>query len=251
MNSITCPIPVPPRANAVLAHGSPLRALAWEMLWKSRVLLPALLVLWGVGAWLEHAIASAPPDDPGMISFRQTGVLLWLTSLILGFAPFTLMESHGGWRFSSMTTRWFVLPVPATVLVLLPLALGWAAIAAVHSAWSPLVQRLLPGHRRALSPRPVAGFDGGGTNNLLGHAAETGAVLDARGAVDVGGALAGVRAADLTALGSATGRGHALHGGCVASADTGRHRRGAGASPRRLVGRILTDVAVADGAQAP
>ena len=59
MNSITCPIPVAPRANAVLALGSPLRALAWEMLWKNRVLLPALLVLWGVGAWLAHAIASA------------------------------------------------------------------------------------------------------------------------------------------------------------------------------------------------
>ncbi len=144
MNSITRSLPAVPSGNATGCRWAPLRALAWELLWKNRVLLPALLIVWGAGAWLAHVVAGAPPSDHGMIPYRQAGVVLWLASLMFGFAPFTLMDSHGGWRFSSMTTRWFVLPLPATLLVLLPLALGWLAIAGVHGAWTPLVKRLLP-----------------------------------------------------------------------------------------------------------
>lgn len=56
------------------------------------------------------------------------------------------------WRFRSLTTRWFVLPVPATVLVLLSLALGWHG---VHWQWRSTAIADRQETRAEIQPTPL------------------------------------------------------------------------------------------------
>ena len=120
-----------------------IRALVWEICWKNRILAPALALLLGLGAWMIsrvlNAIAEGLPIDASYYPLH-VALLAFMASLVLVFSPFTLLESHSGWRMNSMITRWFVLPVPTLVLVMVPLALGMASVAAVFGAWWTLLR---------------------------------------------------------------------------------------------------------------
>ncbi len=120
-----------------------LATLAWEIAWKNRILPPALAVLLALGAVLARMVSGQ--SGPRAESLQVMGLVIFLSSLLLAFSPFTLMESHGSWRMNSMITRWFVLPVPAWMLALAPLALGWLTAMVVLAAWIPILARLLPG----------------------------------------------------------------------------------------------------------
>jgi hypothetical protein len=65
--------------------------------------------------------------------------------VLLAFAPFTLMDSHGSWRMSSVISRWSILPVRTPCLVLVPLALGWVFLGVLIAAWTPILSRMFPG----------------------------------------------------------------------------------------------------------
>lgn len=135
MNSTTR-IPVP-------AAWTSLATLLWEIAWKNRILPPALGVLLAVGGIVAGKISDQ--TGPRVESLQVTGLVAFLSSLLLAFSPFTLMESHGSWRMNSMISRWFVLPIPAWMLALAPLALGWLTVLALLAAWIPVLWRLLPG----------------------------------------------------------------------------------------------------------
>jgi hypothetical protein len=119
-----------------------LRALLWEIAWKNRVVFPALLVLFGLAVGLAVAGGMHAEEQPWWLGYAR-GIMLFafLASLLLAYAPFTLMESQPGWRMNSMTTRWFVLPVRTAVLVVLPLAGAVTLLALVLAAWLPLLGR--------------------------------------------------------------------------------------------------------------
>ena len=135
MNSTTH-IPVP-------GAWASLGTLAWEIAWKNRILAPALGVLLALGAVLARMASGQ--SGPRADSLQLMGFVIFLSSLLLAFSPFTLMESHGSWRMNSMITRWFVLPIPVWMLALAPLVLGWLTILVVLAAWIPILVRLLPG----------------------------------------------------------------------------------------------------------
>jgi hypothetical protein len=125
----------------------PVRALFWEILWKNRIVAPALVVLFGIGAWMisatirAHAAGLADQADyyPRSIAF-----LSFLASLFLIYAPFNLMESQSGWRMNSMITRWFALPVRTWILVAVPLFLGCVCVAIVVGVWWLPLKQYIP-----------------------------------------------------------------------------------------------------------
>jgi hypothetical protein len=120
-------------------------ALAWELAWKNRLVLPVLLVALVLGGGLASSVTQAPPDVWWANYARGTAFIAFLASLLLAFAPFTLMDSHGSWRMNSVTTRWSVLPARTLCLVIVPLVLAWAVITVLVSAWSPILARLFQG----------------------------------------------------------------------------------------------------------
>jgi hypothetical protein len=120
------------------------RALVWELVWKNRVVIPALALLLILGGALAFTVRQAPPDAGWGNDLRSIGVVAFLTSLLLTFGSFTLMESHSSWRMNSMATRWFILPVRTAVLVWLPLVLGWLTTVVLVLFWTPIL-RLLAG----------------------------------------------------------------------------------------------------------
>lgn len=124
---------------------SPIQALIWEQVWKNRIVFPALAVLMALSATLAHALNGAPSD--AWWRGHATGLVVgsFLASLLLVFAPFTLMESSEGWRMNSMTTRWFVLPVRTPVLVLVPLTCACTLMALLMSGWGWVLGRLAQG----------------------------------------------------------------------------------------------------------
>lgn len=122
---------------------SSLRMLVWEMVWKHRVIFPALALFLMAGAGLSVAIASNRTERPWWLGTAE-GVFLvaFLMSMLLSYAPFTLVETHGGWRMNSMITRWFTLPVRTSTLVMLPLGVAAGFMAAVMGLWIPWLQRV-------------------------------------------------------------------------------------------------------------
>lgn len=121
---------------------APIRALIWEQFWKNRVVFPALGLLLALGAALTYA---QTPDVWWATHARRGTVTAFCISLLLGFAPFTLLESSQGWRMNSMITRWFVLPVRTSLLVLAPFLTACLLLAGLIWAWSPILHRLASG----------------------------------------------------------------------------------------------------------
>jgi hypothetical protein len=124
------------------ALNSPVRALVWEQFWKNRVVFPALGLLLLSGALLTFL--QTPEVWWGTLAQRGT-ITAFLVSLLLGYVPFTLIDSSRGWRMNSMVTRWFVLPVRTSVLVLVPFAGACLFLGGLIWVWSPILNRLAGG----------------------------------------------------------------------------------------------------------
>lgn len=124
---------------------SPVQALFWEMTWRNWVVFPALILFLMGGLLLAQALHLAAPDAWWMGYARGTAITLFFTSVLLAFAPFTLMESHGGARLSSMTLRWFALPVRTLYLVAVPLLIAWVMMGVVLAAWTPVLNGIFRG----------------------------------------------------------------------------------------------------------
>lgn len=120
-------------------------ALLWELGWKNRVIAPVLLLGFLLGAGLAFALDRVEPEVWWGNYARGTGFITFTASMLLAFAPFTLMESHGSWRMNSIITRWSVLPARTSCLVAVPLAIAWGVLAVVVWAWAPVLERLFPG----------------------------------------------------------------------------------------------------------
>lgn len=122
-----------------------IHALLWELLWKNRVVFPALLVFLAVGAGLAVLFQHAPPGVWWGKYARGAAGFTFAGSILLAFAPFTLMDSHGSWRMNSVVTRWSVLPVPTFLLVAVPLAMAGILVSVLVWAWAPILGRLFAG----------------------------------------------------------------------------------------------------------
>lgn len=124
---------------------SALRALLWEQIWKNRVVFPALALMLLLGALLASALHNAPPDLWWIRYARGIVVVAFLASVLLGFALFSLMESHHGWRMNSMTTRWFTLPVPTFLLVLVPFVAACVTLGLLIGVWTLVLNQIAAG----------------------------------------------------------------------------------------------------------
>ena len=122
-----------------------INALIWELAWKNRLVFPALLLALVLGAGLALALNYAPADVWWAKYVRGTAFVTFLGSVLLAFAPFTLMDSHGSWRMNSAITRWSVLPARTWSLVVVPLVVAWVVITLLVGAWTPILSRLFPG----------------------------------------------------------------------------------------------------------
>jgi len=120
-----------------------IRAIVWEILWKNRWAFPVLVLLWAYGLLMAY-VHKAPPDVWWAGSPFLTALLAFFASLLLVFAPFTLMEGHGGWRMNSMTTRWCLRPIPTWILVAVPLLLAGGVLAVFMAAWRPIFKEIAP-----------------------------------------------------------------------------------------------------------
>jgi hypothetical protein len=120
-----------------------IRALCWELIWKNRVVFPALALLLAFGAASSVMCAHAAPDVWWASYVRGSVLVAFFASVLLGYALFTLMESHAGWRMNSMTTRWFVLPLRTSLLVVAPMALAFGFTVLLFSAWTPWLKRIV------------------------------------------------------------------------------------------------------------
>jgi hypothetical protein len=128
-----------------------LNAVIWEIFWKNRVVFPALLALLGAGAVSAWTASQAPAGAAWLAPARTLAIMAFLTSVLVGFAPFTLMESSGGWRMNSMITRWFALPMRTAHMVFLPLLAACGFLCLLVLAWKPVLDRLAPGLDAAYS----------------------------------------------------------------------------------------------------
>ena len=122
-----------------------MRALVWEQCWKNRAVFGLWLVLLTLGAGLVEFIVGADPEVAWVRLARQVLVVTFLASVLVAFAPFTLMENQDGWRMNSMVTRWFILPVPTGLLVVVPYAAACLAAGGFLGLWLLLLRRLAPG----------------------------------------------------------------------------------------------------------
>ncbi|HOW68276.1 MAG TPA: hypothetical protein P5186_23300 [Candidatus Paceibacterota bacterium] len=120
-------------------------AIFWELVWKNRVIFPALLLLLFMGGGLASALSHAAPDAWWIGQARGATLAAFLASLLLGMAPFTLMENQAGWRMNSMVTRWFVLPVRTLFLVGVPLGFAWGMVSLLLVVWSLVLHRAFGG----------------------------------------------------------------------------------------------------------
>jgi hypothetical protein len=122
-----------------------IQTLLWELTWKNRVVFPVLAFLLVVSGILSFALGQAQPN----VWWRNLAINVMLMSFAvsigLGYALFSLMENHHGWRMNSMITRWFVLPVSTTVLVLLPFMSAIVFMTALAGLWVWLLGRLAEG----------------------------------------------------------------------------------------------------------
>jgi hypothetical protein len=122
-----------------------LGALLWELVWKNRIVIPALLVFVALGGGLVLAVDNAPPDVWWSSYARGSGCILFLSSILLAFAPFTLMDNHGSWRMNSITSRWSVLPARTSFLVAVPLVVACVWLGVLVLVWTPILQKLCQG----------------------------------------------------------------------------------------------------------
>jgi hypothetical protein len=122
-----------------------IRALFWEMVWKNRIVFPALGIFICLGAALSSPLREATSDTWWAGYARGAIVAAFLGSLLLGFAPFTLMDSQGGWRMNSMTTRWFILPVRTGFLVGIPLVVALSVMILSVALWTPILSGIFRG----------------------------------------------------------------------------------------------------------
>ena len=120
------------------------QALVWEQMWKNRIVFPLLALLVALGAALTHLVVGAEPDVWWLRIAQRTLLTAFFASVLLSFAPFTLMESHQGWRMNSMVTRWFVLPVRTSLLVLIPFVAACLVVGCFLGTWMTLFHRLVP-----------------------------------------------------------------------------------------------------------
>jgi len=120
-----------------------IRAIIWEVLWKNRWAFPVLLLLWGIGGLMAH-VHKSPPDAWWAGNPFYSAQLAFFCSVVMVFAPFTLMEGHGSWRMNSMTTRWCLRPLPTWLLVAVPLLLGGSVLALFMVAWRPIFKEIAP-----------------------------------------------------------------------------------------------------------
>ena len=74
------------------------QALVWELVWKNRVVVPALGAFLAIGFGLSQAVLHADPMAWWANYARGIGFITFLASILLTFAPFTLMDNHGSWR---------------------------------------------------------------------------------------------------------------------------------------------------------
>ena len=121
-----------------------LQALVWEQVWKNRVVFPVLALLLVAGVGLTQMLAGVDRGTWWVRTVERTLLTAFFASVLLSFAPFTLMESQEGWRMNSMVTRWFVLPVRTGVLVLIPFVAACALVGCLVGAWMILFRRLFP-----------------------------------------------------------------------------------------------------------
>ncbi len=108
-------------------------------------MFPVLVLLLVLGGGLTWLLAGADPEAGWLRPARRTMLIAFFTSVLLSLAPFTLMESHHGWRMNSMVTRWFVLPVPTSLLVLIPFVAACASVTVFVGIWMLYFNRLFPG----------------------------------------------------------------------------------------------------------
>src|SRR5262249_4431456 len=94
-----------------------LGALLWELVWKNQIFMSVLLVFDALCGGFVLAVDNAPPYFWLSSYARGSGCILFLSSILLAFAPFTLMDNHGSWRMNSITSRWSVLPARTSFLV--------------------------------------------------------------------------------------------------------------------------------------
>jgi hypothetical protein len=138
---------------------SALTAVYWEILYKNRLVFAVL------GGALLIVVSLTWLSSPGHFGedwrngVRTVSILTFLISILLVFAPFTLMESSGGWRMSSTVTRWFALPMHTGYMVLLPAAAGALCMVALVGLWQLVLNQLAPGlDWRYLMAVLLAGF---------------------------------------------------------------------------------------------
>jgi len=122
-----------------------LRIIGWEIFWKNRFIFPVLGLLLLAGAGVAWGSSHASPGAAWVDRARSITVMGFLCSLLLCVAPFTMMESSGGWKMNSMLTRWFTLPVSTSLLVLFPILTGALCTAALVYVWVPVLDRVAPG----------------------------------------------------------------------------------------------------------
>jgi hypothetical protein len=122
-----------------------LRAVYWEVIWKNRAVFPTVGVLLAVSAVLAWAASQAPPGTAWPTEASRLVLMMFLISVLISFAPFTLMESSGGWRMNSMITRWYALPLRTAHMVFLPVLTGCLFLALIVSLWMPVLSRVASG----------------------------------------------------------------------------------------------------------
>jgi hypothetical protein len=120
-------------------------AVYWEILRKNRLVFGALGVMLAIGAGLAWAVSTGPAGASWHPQARSAVVLIFLISILIAFAPFTLMESSGGWRMNSMITRWFSLPMPTGPMVFTPLLAACGFLALLVLVWGQILDRIAPG----------------------------------------------------------------------------------------------------------
>ena len=120
-----------------------IRALCWELVWKNRVVFPALLLLLLYGVTAACMLSQADPDVWWAGYVRGSALVAFFTSVVLGYGLFSLMETYEGWRMNSMTTRWFVLPLRTRLLVGVPLVAAFGFMTLLVAVWAPWLQRIV------------------------------------------------------------------------------------------------------------